>query len=82
MQRKILEFFIGSFSGVIVLMTFAYMSVAIHNIGPVTVERTVERTAELGPVVMLTPPELIDREHTPIIQMVMPLSAAAAELKP
>lgn len=78
MQRKILEFFIGAFSGVILLMTFAYMSVAIHNIGPVTVERT----TEIGPVVMLTPPELIDREQLPIIQMVMPLSAAAAELKP
>ena len=57
MQRKILEFFIGAFSGVILLMTFAYMSVAIHNIGPVTVERT----TEIGPVVMMTPPELIDR---------------------
>ena len=78
MQRKILEFCLGAFSGVIVLMTFAYMSVAIHNAGPVTVQRM----AEVEPTLMLTPPELIDSEQSPIIQMVMPLPAAAAELRP
>lgn len=78
MQRKILEFFLGAFCGVIVLMTFAYMSVAIHKSGPVIVQRT----AEIGPTVMLTPPELIDLQQAPIIQMVMPLPAAVAELKP
>ena len=78
MQRKILEFCLGAFSGVIVLMTFAYMSVAVHNHGPVIVERTVEP----HPTLMLEPPELANLEQSPILALILPQPAAAAELKP
>ena len=77
MQRKIIEFSLGAFSGVLLLMTFAYMSVEIHNVGPVEVQRV----AEVQPSLMLNPPELFDTEQTPIIQMVMPLPVVA-ELQP
>lgn len=77
MQRKIIEFFLGASTGVIVLMTFAYMSVEIHNIGPIEVQRV----AEVQPSLMLNPPQLFDAEQTPIIQMVMPLPVVA-ELTP
>lgn len=77
MQRKIIEFSLGAFCGVMLLMTFAYMSVEIHNIGPVTVQRV----AEVEPSLMLSPPKLFDTEQTPIIQMVMPLPVVA-ELQP
>ena len=77
MQRKIIEFSLGAFSGVLLLMTFAYMSVEIHNVGPVEVQRV----AQVQPSLMLIPPELFDTEQTPIIQMVMPLPVVA-ELQP
>ncbi len=78
MQQKIIEFFLGASTGVIVLMTFAYMSVEIHNIGPVIVERVVEPE----PALMLELPELAQLEQSPILQLILPQPAAAAELLP
>lgn len=78
MQRKIIEFFLGASTGVIVLMTFAYMSVEIHNIGPVIVERV----ADPQPSLMLEAPELAHLEPSPILKLVLPQPAAAAELLP
>lgn len=78
MQRKIIEFFLGASTGVIVLMTFAYMSVEIHNIGPVIVERV----ADPQPSLMLETPELAHLEQSPILKLVLPQPAAAAELLP
>lgn len=78
MQRKIIEFSLGAFFGVMLVMTFAYMSVEIHNIGPVTIQRV----ADVQPSLLLSPPQLIDAEQTPIIQMIVPLPETTTELQP
>lgn len=85
MQRKIIEFTLGAFSGVMLLMTFAYMSVEIHGFGPVTVEISqppVQQIAGAAPTLMLNPPKPFDIEQSPILQLIMPQPAAAAELLP
>lgn len=78
MQRKIIEFSLGASTGVMLLMAFAYMSVEIHNIGPVIVEQTI--TPE--PSLMLQLPELANLEQSPILKLFLPQPAAAAELLP
>lgn len=85
MQRNIIEFTMGAFSGVVLLMTFAYMSVEIHGFGPVTIDISqpaVQQIAGAEPSLLLNPPQPFDLEQSPILQLIMPQPAAAAELLP
>ncbi len=60
------------------VMTLAYMSVEIHNVGPVIVERTIDPE----PALMLELPELAHLEQSPVLALFLPQPAAAAELLP